>query len=185
MREFYGNDRPLTIELCCGKGDLSLELARILPGRNILGVDRKGDRIWSGARRALDQGLANAAFLQSDIEILGALLDPDQAEEIWVTFPDPMPKRKQAKHRILNPSFLKIYRELLRPGGLIHLKTDAEDFLDSTLEGLKKENVEIMMLKQDIYAEPLADPLLEIKTAFERKHLEAGRKIHYLAFAFR
>ena len=184
-RKFYGNDRPLTIELCCGKGDLSLELAGMFPERNILGIDRKGDRIWSGARRALDRGLGNAAFLQSDIEILEGLLDPEQAEEIWVTFPDPLPKRKQAKHRILGPAFLQIYRTLLRPGGIIHLKTDAEDFLDQTLEGLQKEEVEIMLLKRNIYAEPLADPLLEIKTAFERKHLEAGRNIHYLAFKFR
>lgn len=185
IREFFGNEHPVTLELCCGKGDLSLGLARLFPTRNILGIDRKGDRLWSGASRALDQGINNAAFLQTDIEILGEMLDEGQVEEIWVTFPDPLPKRKQAKHRILGPAFLKIYRKLLLPGGLIHLKTDSEDFLESTVETLQHESTEIKILKKDIYAEPMSDPLLEIQTDFERKHLAIGRKIHYMAFSLK
>lgn len=184
-KKFFGNDRPVTLELCCGKGDFALELARIFPDRNILGIDRKGDRIWSGASRALDQNISNIAFLQTDIEIIGNFLDENQAEEIWITFPDPLPKRRQAKHRILGESFLRIYRRVLLPRGLIHLKTDAEDFLEATLEGLRKEDVDIQMLRKDIYDQDLADPILQIKTDFEKKHLEMGRKIHYLAFSFR
>ena len=184
-RDYFGNDAPLTVELCCGKADLTLGLAEIFPHRNLLAIDRKGDRIWSGASRAMERKLSNTAFLQTDIEILGELLDDRQVEEIWVTFPDPLPKRKQAKHRILGPEFLKIYRKLLVPGGLIHLKTDSGDFIDSTLEVLQKEEVEIRLLKKDIYAEPLGDPVLEIKTDFEKKHLAAGREIHYLVFSFR
>jgi len=185
IRDYFANDRALTLELCCGKGDFSLELAGIFPERNVLGIDRKGDRIWSGATRALERNLSNVAYLQTDIEILGDLLDENQVEEIWVTFPDPLPKRKQAKHRILGSRFLAIYGRLLRPGALIHLKTDAEDFLDSTLEGLQDEKVEIKLIRKDIYASALGDPLLEIKTDFERKHLAEGRKIHYLAFSFK
>ena len=185
IRDFFGNSDPLTLELCCGKGDMTLGLAEIFPHRNLLAIDRKGDRIWSGASRAIERNLTNTAFLQTDIEILGELLDENQVEEIWVTFPDPLPKRKQAKHRILGPEFLKIYRKLLLPGGLIHLKTDSEGFIDSTLEVLREERVEIKLLKKDIYAEPSGDPVLEIKTDFERKHLAAGRKIHYLVFSFR
>ncbi len=185
IRAFFGNDRPVTLELCCGKGDFSLGLAQLFPGRNVLGIDRKGDRLWSGASRSVELGNKNTAFLQTDIEILGELLDEGQVEEIWVTFPDPLPKRKQAKHRILGPAFLKIYRKLLLPGGLIHLKTDSEDFLDSTMEVLQGESVEIRFLKKDIYAEPVSDPLLQIKTDFERKHLAIERKIHYMAFSFK
>ncbi len=185
IRKYFGNDLPITLELCCGKGDFSLGLAQLFPGRNVLGIDRKGDRLWSGASRAMEQGITNAAFLQTDIEILGDMLDEGQVEEIWVTFPDPLPKRKQAKHRILGPAFLSIYRELLISGGLIHLKTDAEDFLESTVEGLENESVEIRLLKKNIYAEPVSDPLLQIKTDFERKHLEIGRRIHYMAFSFK
>ena len=185
IRDFFGNDSPVTLELCCGKGDFSLGLAQLFPNRNVLGIDRKGDRLWSGSSRAFNEGITNAAFLQTDIEILGDMLDEGQVEEIWVTFPDPLPKRKQAKHRILGPAFLRIYRKLLRPGGLIHLKTDSEDFLESTVEGLQHESVEIRFLKKDIYADPLSDPLLEIQTDFERKHLAIGRKIHYMAFSFR
>ncbi len=185
IREYFGNDRPVTLELCCGKGDLSLELARIFPERNVVGIDRKGDRLWSGASRAAELNITNVAFLQTDIEILGDLIDEQQAEEIWITFPDPLPKRKQSKHRILGPKFLRIFRRLLRPGGLVHLKTDAGDFLDSTLESLGNEKVDIRIIKRDIYSESLADPLLEIKTDFERKHLAKGRMIHYLAFSFK
>ena len=185
VREFFGNDSSVTLELCCGKGDFSLGLAQLFPNRNVLGIDRKGDRLWSGASRAFKEEISNAAFLQTDIEILGDMLDEGQVEEIWVTFPDPLPKRKQSKHRILGPAFLKIYRKLLRPGGLIHLKTDSEDFLESTVEVLQHESVEIRFLKKDIYAVPLSDPLLEIQTDFERKHLAIGRKIHYMAFSFR
>lgn len=184
VRTFFGNDTPITLELCCGKGDFSLGLARLFPNRNVLGIDRKGDRLWSGASRAVEQGIGNAVFLQTDIEILGDMLDEGQVEEIWVTFPDPLPKRKQAKHRILGPSFLKIYRKLLLPGGLIHLKTDSEDFLESTVENLQHEHVEIKIIKKDIYSEPMSDPLLEIQTNFELKHLAIGRKIHYMAFSF-
>ena len=184
-REFFGNAKPVTLELCCGKGDFTLGMARIFPDRNLLAIDRKGDRIWSGASRAIDQGLSNTAFLQTDIELLGDLLDEGQVEEIWVTFPDPLPKRKQAKHRILGPAFLQIYKKLLLPGGLIHLKTDSDDFIDSTLEVLQKEKVDIRLVKKDIYAETMSDPLLDIKTDFEKKHLAIGRKIHYLVFSFK
>lgn len=184
LREFFGNENPVILELGCGKGEYSLELARLQPGRSVLGVDRKGERLWKGAKRALELGIGNVAFLRARIEDLANYLDPGQVEEIWMPYPDPLPKRRQAKHRIVAPDFLNIYRSVLRPGGQIRIKTDDLEFYKYVLETATEFGAEICAAVPDLYADELETDLLGVQTTFEIRHLGAGKVIKYLAFRF-
>jgi tRNA (guanine-N7-)-methyltransferase len=182
--DFYPNNRVLTLELGCGKGDLIVEMARRYPKRNFLGIDRKGDRIWKGAKVAVEEGLLNVSFLKARIEDLPDYFGRNIAEEIWITFPDPMPKRRQIKHRLLAPKFLEMYRELLVSGGFIHLKTDDLQLFRYT-EGIVKETrAAIHFSELDLYNSSLPRQELGISTDFERRHLEDGKTIKYLCFGF-
>ncbi|MDX1406982.1 MAG: tRNA (guanosine(46)-N7)-methyltransferase TrmB, partial [Saprospiraceae bacterium] len=130
----FGNDHPLTLELGCGKGEYTVELARRYPHRNFIGVDIKGARIWKGATRSSQQGISNAAFLRTRIECIAHFFGPGEVEEIWITFPDPFPRDSKVNRRLTSPNFLHRYRQLQRPGGLVHLKTDDPGLYVFTLE---------------------------------------------------
>ena len=183
IREYFGNDKPLVLELGCGKGEYSLELARRFPAKNVLGVDRKGERIWKGARQAVELGMGNVAFLRTRIEDLGELLEDAQVEQIWMPFPDPLPKRKQAKHRLLAERFWSMYRRVLIPGGLIHIKTDDQGFLNYALERVAEEGAALKGLVPDLSEVDSEMSLVQIRTTFEQRHLAAGKTIKYLAFS--
>lgn len=183
-KNYFTNKSPITLELGCGKGDLSVALARRSPDRNFLGIDRKGDRIWKGAKAALEGQLTNIAFLKARIEDLPDYFDRKIAEEIWITFPDPLPKRRQVKHRLMAPAFLEIYRKLLLPGGRIHLKTDDLDLFDFASEVIRENRYRIYDHRVDLYSDPAVDPVLTICTDFEKRHLKVGKKIRYLCFGF-
>ncbi|HEV2355932.1 MAG TPA: tRNA (guanosine(46)-N7)-methyltransferase TrmB, partial [Puia sp.] len=122
---FYGNDNPLTLELACGKGEYTVGLARLYPDRNFLGIDVKGNRIYVGARRALESNLRNAAFLRTQIDQLGSYFSTAEVSEIWLTFPDPQLRKSRATRRLTHPKFIRIYQRILGPGGRVHLKTDS------------------------------------------------------------
>lgn len=181
LRDFFGNDRPIILELGCGKGEYSLALARLYPDRSILGVDRKGERVWKGAKVALDEGLSNVAFLRAKIEDLEEYLDEGQVEQIWMPFPDPLPKKRQVKHRLVSPAFLEIYRRLLGPSGCLRIKSDDRDFIDYAVEVVEAHGGTVECLDMDIHAESRADGLLAVQTTFESRHIEAGRTIKYLS----
>ncbi|MCO6476736.1 MAG: tRNA (guanosine(46)-N7)-methyltransferase TrmB [Phaeodactylibacter sp.] len=179
----FGNDKPITLELACGRGEYTLGLARQNPHRNFIGVDVKGARIWKGARIALEEKLDNVAFLRIRIEQIATFLAPGEASEIWITFPDPFLRKSKANRRLTAPRFLNEYKKVLQPGGLIHLKTDEPQFYEFTLEVLADyPGAEILYQDDDIYAKPLPIPELELKTYYEKMHLEEGKKIKYVRF---
>lgn len=179
----FGNEKPMTLELACGRGEYTLGLARQNPHRNFIGVDIKGARIWKGARIALEEGLSNAAFLRIRIERIANFFGPGEISEIWITFPDPFLRNSKANRRLTAPRFLDEYRKVLEPGGLIHLKTDEPQLYDFTLRTLEEyPGTEILYQDEDIYAKPLPMPELELKTYYEKMHLEEGKKIKYVRF---
>lgn len=181
-RRYFENDNPITLELACGKGEYTLELARRLPRRNFVGIDIKGDRLWRGAKMALEEGLQNVLFLRMKIESLPGYFEKNTVQEIWLTFPDPFPKKRHTHKRLTAPSFLKLYLQMLAPGGVIHLKTDDPNLYEYTLNVLKSQQCPIHAATEDLYASRAADELTSIKTTYERRHLQDGKKIKYARF---
>lgn len=182
--ELFGNHRPVTLELACGRGDYTIGLARRFPGRNFVGVDIKGGRLWHGAKEALEEGIGNVRFLRLFIEQLEEWFVPGEIEEIWITFPDPFLKKRDRNKRLTSPRFLEIYRKLLAPGGRVHLKTDSDTLFDYTLETLQNKGLPIGREVRDIYHTGPEDPTLAIRTTYEQRHLEEGRTIGYICFTF-
>lgn len=183
IRDHFGTVRPLYLELGCGKGEYTLALARRYPDNHVVAVDRKGDRLWKGAKRALEERLGNALFLRADIEDLHFYLDEGQVSEIWIPFPDPLPKRRQAKHRILSTSLLQTYRRILIPQGLVHLKTDDDGLFNLALQTVERIGGQIRLQSLDIYQSSSYEELLWLSTTFQRRHLEKGKTIKYVAFS--
>lgn len=192
-RDYFENDHPLILELACGKGEYSYAMAKMFPDKNVVGADKKGERIWKGAKAALDAGMRNVAFLRCFIEKIDEYFEPEGVEEIWITFPDPHPGKKGVKRRLTGPSFFELYGKVLKPGGIVHLKTDSKLLYEYTKEVIGEKEpvilsgVEVSGSKwklieeiEDLYSQEVEDPLLNIKTTFERRHLEEGRKIYYL-----
>src|SRR5690606_15178275 len=132
----FGNDRPIVLELACGKGEYTVNLAKLFPALNFIGVDYKGNRIWRGAKTALEEGIPNVAFLRIQIETILDYFSEDEVSQIWITFPDPQPQKSREKKRLTHPSFLAKYREILNPGGIVHLKTDNDGLFAYTQEKL-------------------------------------------------
>ena len=181
-QEVFGNDNPLVLELACGKGDYTVGLAQMFPEINFIGIDIKGARMWRGAKTALEEGLKNAAFLRTEILHIHHFFSENEVDEIWITFPDPFLKKSRAKKRLTSQRFLDIYRKFLKLGGIIHLKTDSQPLYDFTLEVIEEGAHQLLYHNDDIYAQPLDFNELEIKTYYERMHLENGRTIKYLKF---
>jgi len=180
----FKNDQPITLELACGKGEYAVGLAKRFPDRNYIGIDIKGARIWKGATDAVKQDIPNVRFLRTRIEMLFKFFDDREVSEIWITFPDPFLKSKKQNRRLTSPVFLNMYRKLLKNNGLVHLKTDSHLLYYYTLDLLKyKENIPIQYYHNHIYNEVLDIPELEIKTYYEKKHLERNRTIKYLRFS--
>lgn len=180
---FFKNNHPLTLELACGKGDYTVGLARKYPERNFLGVDLKGNRIWRGAKTALDESINNAAFLRTQIDKLNNYFAEGEIAEIWITFPDPFLRNSKAKKRLTHPKFLQLYQPLLAPGGTINLKTDSAELYEFTKEVIEASGCTLIENIPDVYALTDIPPLLQIKTYYEGMHLEDGRTIRFLKFA--
>ena len=179
----FKNDNPITLELACGGGEYTLGLSERFPDRNFIGVDVKGARIWKGSKKALERKLDNAAFLRTVIENLASFFEKGEVDEIWITFPDPFLKEAKANRRLTSAEFIKVYRKVLKTGGLLHLKTDDPTLYDFTLETLEAEkDCTILFTDDNIYAKELPMPELEIKTYYEEKHLAIGRLIKYVRF---
>jgi tRNA (guanine-N7-)-methyltransferase len=179
----FGNTLPLILELGCGKGEYTLALARNNPTFNVIGIDRRGDRLWIAATGALRAGLSNAAFLRADIHDLKLYFDDHQLESIWLPFPDPRPKRRQAKHRLLSPEFLRNYRKLVRPGGRLHVKTDDKFLFEYLQESVGQVGGTIHEINDNLYEAVPETELLGVRTTFEERHLQAGRSIKYVSFS--
>ena len=185
---FFGNDHPIILELGCGKGEYTVEMARMYPDKNFIGVDIKGARIWRGAKTIEEEKTPNAAFLRTKIEFIATFFAKDEVSEIWLTFSDPQLKDGREKHRLTHPRFLKIYRKIVKPEGLVHLKTDSRFLADYTLVILKSENIVPDTIANDVYGtdwkllNKKEQKHLAIKTFYEQKFLGEGKLINYIRF---
>ena len=184
-QDFFKNDRPIVVELGCGKGEYSVYLAQQYPEKNFVGVDIKGARFWAGAKESLELGLSNLGFLRTQIELIDAIFEENEVDEIWITFPDPQIKFKRAKHRLTNPAFLDRYHTILKPEGRIHLKTDSEFLHGYTLGLLEGKGWEVDYAHHDVYGNPYSPKhVTAIQTHYERLFMGKGRLITYLSFRF-
>jgi tRNA (guanine-N7-)-methyltransferase len=181
-QEYFGNSNPITLELACGKGEYTVELAKRYRQKNFIGIDRKGNRIWKGARDCIDLGLKNAAFFRLDVELIGDVFADNSISEIWLTFPDPYPKTKQAKRRLTSARYLGVYNRIMTDGGLIHLKTDDKNLFESTQKAIELENMKIINRIDNLHLESPDDETLSIMTRYEKRFQESGRNIRYLCF---
>jgi tRNA (guanine-N7-)-methyltransferase len=181
-REVFKRNAPITVELACGKGDYTLALAKKFPERNFIGVDIKGDRLWRAGKSVEEMGLSNVAFLRTKIELLELFFEVGEIDELWITFPDPFPKKGDAKRRLTASGFLAMYKRLLHPGSTVHFKTDAIDLFDFSEETIKENGFVLNRVERDIYGKGIADEITSIKTYYEKMHIADGRTINYLNF---
>jgi tRNA (guanine-N7-)-methyltransferase len=182
--EYFKNTNPIVLELGCGKGEYTVGLAERYPEKNFIGVDIKGNRIWTGAKAALENNLKNVAFIRTRIDFIEGCFDIGEVDEIWITFPDPQPLKTTVRQRLTNMIFLKRYKHILKEGGIINLKTDSEFFYDYTREVIKENNLVELDATNDLYADPSKrdEALTNIKTYYEKKFSDLGFKICYLKF---
>lgn len=178
----FKNDNPIILELGCGKGEYSVGMALKFPDRNFVGVDIKGARIWRGAKTAFDNKISNVMFLRTRIEFISSYFAEDEVDEIWLTFPDPHPKTRSIRKRLSGPYFLNQYRQFLKDGGTVHLKTDNNDLYLYTLKVIKNNRLEILSATDDLYSSEVSNDILSIKTHYEKIFLAEGKKINYLSF---
>jgi tRNA (guanine-N7-)-methyltransferase len=178
----FKNNNPITLELACGKGEYSVALGRENPARNFIGVDIKGNRIYIGAKKALAEGLDNVGFLRIQIGQLTSYFAPQEVADIWIIFPDPFLRDGKAKNRLTHPRFLKLYQQVLRPGGSIKLKTDSPELYAFTKEVIAEQGCHVVADIADIYGKGMATGPLAIQTHYEGLHLADGRTIYYIEF---
>lgn len=179
---FFPAAQDLVLEIGCGHGDYTVEMASLFPERNFVGIDIKGSRIWRGSVKAEKEGLGNVGFLRIPVQNLAAHFGQGEVSEIWITFPDPRPKNRDEKRRLSSPRYLDLYGQVLKPGGLVHLKTDSLFLYDYTLEVLKERKNRVVAQTEDLYQSPLQEFTHGIQTTYEKKFLEEGVPIKYLQF---
>ena len=180
----FKNHAPLVLELACGKGEYTVNLAQLFPEKNFIGIDYKGNRIWRGAKTAIEESIYNVAFLRIQIEHILDYFDNDEVSEIWITFPDPQPQISREKKRLTAPRFLEKYKVILQESSPINLKTDNDDFYAFTLETIEQLGLKLHVRTEDLYRSDLVDEVLAIKTYYEKKYLAHDKNINYVRFSF-
>ena len=182
---YFKNNNPIIIELGCGRGEYTVNLAKLNPDKNYIGIDIKGARFWRGAKTSIDEKLDNVVFLRTQIELINLVFGKDEVDEIWLTFPDPQIKYQRTKHRLTNPFFINLYKKILKNKGIVHLKTDSEFLHGYTLGILKSFRINLIFSNHDIYKNNNApDEVINIKTHYEKLFLESNKNISYLSFTF-
>ena len=180
---FFKNNNPIIIELGCGKGEYSVGLAERYPDKNFVGIDIKGARFWRGAKTAAESGMNNVAFVRTQIELINFIFDENEVDEIWITFPDPQIKYKRTKHRMTNSQFLELYKKILKPDGVVNLKTDSEFMHGYTLGLLHGEGHEVLYANHNVYKnEGAPSEVTQIQTFYENQYLETNKAITYIRF---
>jgi len=179
---FFKNDNPLVLELACGRGEYTVGMAMLFPDQNFIGVDVKGNRMYIGAKKCLNDKINNAGFLRTQIEKLVEYFAPGEVDEIWITFPDPQLRISKAKKRLTHPRFLRLYKQVLKSGGFIHLKTDSPDLYRFTKTVAELYELAIVEDSDDVYAKQIVKEELKIKTHYESLDIAKSKKIHYLKF---
>ena len=184
-KKVFKNSNPIVLELGCGKGEYTINLAKLNPNKNYIGIDIKGARFWRGAKTANEEKLENVIFLRTQIELLDFIFEKNEIDEIWLTFPDPQIKFQRRKHRLTNTKFLSIYKNILNDSGIIHLKTDSEFLHGYTLGKLEEMSINPIVSNHDIYKNSNAPvEATQIQTHYEKIYLNEGKKITYLNFKF-
>lgn len=178
--DFFKHDAPIVVELGCGKGEYTVGLAKSNPGNNYIGVDIKGARMWSGARTVEAENIENASFLRAEIENISQFFTPGEVSEIWITFPDP--QMQKVRKRLTSTRFLGYYRNIMKPDGIVNLKTDSPFLYEYTRRLVELNKFEVLMNTDDLYGSGLADPVSSIKTFYEQQWLSRGKKIKLLSF---
>ncbi len=181
--DFFKNDKPIVLELGCGKGEYTIGMAERYPQNNYIGIDIKGARFWRGAKTAVEGGLDNVAFLRTQIELIEHFFAEGEVAEIWITFPDPQIKYKRTKHRLTNAEFLQRYKKILEPGGIVNLKTDSEFMHGYTLGLLHGEGHQVLYANHNVYRNEGAPEIVTtIQTFYEQQYLEQDKAITYIKF---
>ncbi len=178
----FNNNNPIILELACGKGEYAVGLARLDANINTIGVDIKGNRIWRGAKTAIEEGLQNVAFLRTEIDKITNYFAANEVAEIWITFPDPQLRLSKAKKRLTHPKFLRLYQQMLRENGTINLKTDSPDLYNFTKTVINLFELELLIDYDDAYKQPNISQELYIKTYYESLDIAQSKRIHYLKF---
>jgi tRNA (guanine-N7-)-methyltransferase len=181
--EFFKNNNPVVLELACGKGEYTVNLAQMFPDKNFIGIDYKGNRIWRGAKTAMEESIPNVGFLRIQIENLVDYFGENEIDEIWITFPDPQPQISREKKRLTSLRFLNLYKQMLKPGGFINLKTDNDGLHAYTAEKIEELGLKLHIKTEDLYHSPYADEVLNIKTYYEKKYLKDNKNINYLKYS--
>ncbi|MCE2787361.1 MAG: tRNA (guanosine(46)-N7)-methyltransferase TrmB [Bacteroidota bacterium] len=181
--DVFKNNNPIAVELGCGKGEYSISLADTFPDKNFIGIDIKSNRMWRGAGIAKEQGLHNVAFARLLMYKITEVFAQAEVDEIWITFPDPFPKLRHAKHRLTHPRYLTLYKQILKPGGLVNFKTDSDELFHFTIDMLPQVGITPLAIDHDVHHNPNASAYLkEIKTYYEQKFMAKGQKIKYTQF---
>jgi tRNA (guanine-N7-)-methyltransferase len=181
-RNFFKNENPITLELACGKGEYTVGLSIIHPERNFIGVDLKGNRIYSGALECLKNNLHNAGFLRTQIDKIEGYFLPNEVSEIWITFPDPHLRTSRAKKRLTHPRFLRLYQSIIQPGGSIHLKTDSPELFYFTKFMADLYDLNIMDASENLHSRANNSPELKITTHYEKLDIAESKQVYYLQF---
>jgi tRNA (guanine-N7-)-methyltransferase len=182
--DYFKNNNPIVLELGCGKGEYTIGLAERYTDKNFIGVDIKGNRIWTGAKTAIDNKMNNVAFVRTRIDFIDKCFADNEVDEIWITFPDPQPQKTRIRNRLTNTKFINKYKKILKRNGIINLKTDNEPFYDFTREVVAENKLELLDATNDLYANTTQrdEVLTSIKTYYEKKFSDKGFKICYLKF---
>ncbi len=183
QKDVFKNSNPIVLELGCGKGEYSVALAQKYPNKNFIGIDIKGARFWRGAKTAVEDNIPNVAFLRTQIELIEYAFAENEVNEIWITFPDPQIKYKRTKHRMTNTAFLQRYKKVLKPDGVVNLKTDSEFMHGYTLGLLHGEGHEVLYANHNVYKqEGSPEDVTAIQTFYESQYLEQNKPITYIRF---
>ena len=181
--EFFHNNNPIILELACGKGEYAVGLGQLYPQKNFIGIDQKGNRLWVGAKKALQLHLINVAFLRIQIDRIDEYFAADEVNEIWITFPDPQLRTGKAKKRLTHPKFLRLYEQFLAPDGFMHLKTDSPVLYRFTKLVIAKYNCVLIKDADDLYSHSDVEDELKIKTHYESLDIAGSNRVHYLKFS--
>ncbi|MCF8330815.1 MAG: tRNA (guanosine(46)-N7)-methyltransferase TrmB [Bacteroidales bacterium] len=179
---FFHNQNPLILELACGKGEYTVELARKFPQKNFIGLDIKGARMWKGCKKSNGENLNNVAFIRTQIELIQFFFGKHEVDEIWITFPDPHLRKSRRKKRLTSPQFLQRYKPLLKEDAIIHLKTDDDVLFEFTKEVIYEYKHNIHLISEDVYRDKVQGPVTDIQTFYEQMWLEKGKRIKYISF---
>jgi tRNA (guanine-N7-)-methyltransferase len=182
---YFNNESPIIIEVGCGRGEYTVNLAKRFPDKNFIGLDIKGPRLWRGAKTFIEEGMTNGAFIRTLIETITDYFSEAEVSEIWVTFPDPQPKPSREQKRLVSGRFLDLYKQILKPAGKIHLKTDNDDLFRWAIESFEQNPaVQLLSATEDLYHSDLEDELTSIKTTYECKYIADGKTIKYSCISF-